>query len=413
MMKEELTTIHRLDFKKNVIEKSRRIIADGPILAAFNQASGSDWRITPFQVNWQPTGPQSLVDVEAALLETISYQTSASYDALNRVKQMQFPQDVEGERRQLRPSYNSAGGLEQIRLDDALYVERVTYDAKGQRALIAYRNGVMTRYAYDPQTFRLKRLRSERYAKTDAATYAPSGAALQDYAYDYDLVGNILVIGDCTPSSGTSNNPDAVGIADPAFAKLLAGGDALIRRFAYDPIYRLLSATGRECDLPPDDPPWTNLPRGTDSTKTRAYTERYRYDAMGNMLGLQHQNGTAGFTRTFTVEATSNRLQSVQIADTAYAYVFDDNGNMRSETTSRHFEWNQADQMKTFRTQTEGAEPSVYAHYLYDAGGQRVKKLVRRQGGEVEVTHYIDAVLRASPMGWAGRPKQPPARDGR
>jgi RHS repeat-associated protein len=63
---------------------------------------------------------------------------------------------------------------------------------------------------------------------------------------------------------------------------------------------------------------------------------------------------------------------------------------MLSETTSRHFEWNHTDQMKAFRTQTDGAEPSVYVQYLYDSSGQRVKKLVRNQGGQIEVTHYID-----------------------
>jgi len=45
--------------------------------------------------------------------------------------------------------------------------------------------------------------------------------------------------------------------------------------------------------------------------------------------------------------------------------------------------------MRAFRTQTTGAEPTVYACYLYDASGQRVKKLVRKQGGQLEVTHYI------------------------
>ena len=35
------------------------------------------------------------------------------------------------------------------------YVEHIAYNAKGQRLLIAYGNGVMTRHAYDPQTFRL------------------------------------------------------------------------------------------------------------------------------------------------------------------------------------------------------------------------------------------------------------------
>ena len=89
-------------------------------------------------------------------------------------------------------TYNRAGGLEQVWLDDTLYVERIAYDAKGQRALIAYGNGVMTRYAYDPHTFRLKRLRSERYTKPDDLSYHPGGEALQDFGYDYDLVGNIL-----------------------------------------------------------------------------------------------------------------------------------------------------------------------------------------------------------------------------
>ena len=49
--------------------------------------------------------------------------------------------------------------------------------------------------------------------------------------------------------------------------------------------------------------------------------------------------------------------------------------------------------MRAFRTQTGNAEPSVYTHYLYDPGGQRAKKLVRKQGGQVEVTVYVDEYL--------------------
>src|SRR5260370_39660210 len=66
---------------------------------------------------------------------------------------------------------------------------------------------------------------------------------------------------------------------------------------------------------------------------------------------------------------------------------------MVRETTSRQFEWSLADQMKAFRTETDGAEPSVYAQDLYDSSGQRVKKLVRNQGGQIEVTHYIDGAF--------------------
>ena len=35
----------------------------------------------------------------------------------------------------------------------------------------------------------------------------------------------------------------------------------------------------------------------------------------------------------------------------------------------------------------------MHAQYLYDAAGQRVKKLVRKQGGQVEVTHYLDGIF--------------------
>jgi hypothetical protein len=261
-------------------------------------------------------------------------------------------------------------------------VERIVYDARRQRVLTAYGNGVMTRYAYDPLTFHLRRLRSERFIHPDGVTYQPSGAPLQDYAYDADLVGNIVGISDRTPGSGVLNNPDALRVGDSTLAQLLASGDALLRRFEYDPLYRLADATGRECDLPSQDSPWIDQPRCTDVTRARAFIERYAYNAVGNLLRLEHRDDTAGgFTREYSVPADTNRLQTLTNGASTYRYAFDAIGNLRSEAASRHFEWNHADQMKLFRTQPDGAEPSVYAHYLYDAAGRRTKKLVRKQGG--------------------------------
>ena len=273
----------------------------------------------------------------------------------------------------MRLIYNNAGGLEKIFLDDTLYVERIAYNAKGQRILIAYANGVMTRYAYDPRTLRLKRFRSERYTKPDEFAYHSADEPLQDFGYDYDLVGNILAIRGRAPGSGILNNPEAAATTDPVLRQLLISGNALNRRFDYDPIYRLLSGTGRECDRPPEREPWDDQSRCADLTKTRAYAETYRYDDVGNILHLAHGKGTERFTRDFTVETDNNRLRHVEIGGDRYEYCFDANGNMLSETTARHFEWDHSDQMKVFRTQTPGAEPSVHVHYLYDAAGQRVK----------------------------------------
>ena len=104
------------------------------------------------------------------------------------------------------PHYNRAGALESVTLDGTTYVERIAYNAKGQRALIAYGNSVMTRYAYDPRTIRLVRMRTEGYSQPAALTYRPTGTPLQDFAYGYDLMGNILNIQE-NPAAACSTTP--------------------------------------------------------------------------------------------------------------------------------------------------------------------------------------------------------------
>jgi RHS repeat-associated protein len=188
------------------------------------------------------------------------------------------------------------------------------------------------------------------------------------------------------------------------------GRDALDRIFGYDALYRLALATGREVDRPAEqspDAPFDPRPRGTDLTKTRAYRERYRYDALGNLEELNHAtfNGrpnTNAFIRRFQHLPGTNQLATMTIGQTTFDYAYDKNGNLKDESTSRHFEWDHSDRMKVFRNQVQAAdgdnnknlaEPTIYAHYLYDSTGMRVKKLVRKQGGITETTEYIDGVF--------------------
>ena len=129
------------------------------------------------------------------------------------------------------------------------------------------------------------------------------------------------------------------------------------------------------------------------STEHAPTPKQYRYDPIGNIEELKHLADNGGFARTFTLAVGNNRLNTVAVGMTSFQYRYNDNGNMINETTSRHFEWDHSDLMRVFRTQTGNAEPSVHAHYLYDTGGQRVKKLVRNQGGQVAVAVYIDSVF--------------------
>jgi RHS repeat-associated protein len=347
-------TTPRYDFKGNPLSKTRQVIGDA--------ALASGWAI-----DWSDPGATTRLD-------PTEYVTSTRYDALNRPTAMLYPADVDGHRARLTMAYSQGGWLEQVMLDGVVHVERIAYDAKGQRAFIAYGNGILARYAYDPRTFRLVRVRAEHFTRA-GTTYRPTGPLLQDSAYDYDASGNILAIHERVPGCGLPTAPDQ-----------------LDRVFGYDSLYRLVTATGRECGQATPDPYWVEPVRCQDVTSTRAYSETYTYDAAGNLTRLAHTAANNGsFTRLLASARPSNRLDQVTVGTSVYVYQYDGSGNMTGETSSRRFEWDHADRLRAFR-ETAGAAPSVEARYLYDAGGVRVKKWVRRNGngGHQESTVYVD-----------------------
>jgi len=310
------------------------------------------------------------------------------YDALNRLTRLVYPENTEEERKILLPVYNRAGALESVQVQAhagapaETYVERIAYNARGQRILLALGNGVMTRYRYHAETFRLERVKSEKYTLS-GLTYSPDAGNRINMGYEYDLSGNIVRTTDQTLDAGIPGS--------------LPGKDTLVRDFGYDALYRLLSATGRESSASRVAAPWDDDIKGGDPNATRAYTELYTYDRLGNIQSLQHVS-VSGFTRHFTYTEASNRLVSVSIGEESYGFSYDQSGNMLSDDAgnSRYLEYNYAGKPRAFRTQAGTSEPSVFAHYLYDSGGNRVKKLVRKQGGGYKSTSYIDGLYEHS-----------------
>jgi RHS repeat-associated protein len=424
-------TVTACDFKGNTLESTRQVILDSQLLSVFASAANNQWQVTPFHVDWTAPTASALAQLATSLLDSTIYVMSMTYDALNRASSMTYPQAVNGTRAQAVPTYNRAGALESMTIDGTTYASRIVYNANGQRTLIAYGNSVMTRYAYDPETFRLLRLCTEPYSQPSQVDYHPSGSPLQDLAYTYDLVGNVLTLVDRTPGSGVLNNPMSSQVQDPQLPTLLAAGDALLRTFTCDPLYRLLSATGRECaDIPPPRP-WSDDSRclfgasqmGTPNQQnapnlTRVYQEAYTYDPAGNITKLYHAAGNNTWSRYFGMGGMTplswsqawqqhlntgapwtnppgNRLTHVGDDNPSMpqTHTFDAVGNLTSETTSRHFTWDESNRLLAFSTQTAGAEPTVYAQYVYGANGQRIKKLVRKPGNQYDVTIYIGGIF--------------------
>ncbi|MFO0761441.1 MAG: RHS repeat-associated core domain-containing protein [Byssovorax sp.] len=294
-------------------------------------------------------------------------------DALNRPVSLTAPDASE-----VRPGYNEAGLLEQVdvRIRGAeawtSFVDDIDYDAKGQREKIVYGNGTATTYTYDPQTFRLKRLRTVRDSDS---------AVLQNLSYTYDPVGNITEIRDSAQQTVFYNND----VVSPS------------TQYVYDALYRLIEASGREHaggagDVQRDqnDLPLMNLPHENDSAAVRNYTELYAYDEVGNILSMIHQAGMAGsWTRRYEVAEDSNRLLSTSLPGDgetgpySATYSYDEHGNMTAMPHLSSVGWDYRDQMLSSDL---GGGGVVY--YTYDAGGQRVRK-VWEHSGLVEERIYL------------------------
>ncbi len=305
--------------------------------------------------------------------------TTTEYDALNRIRKLYYPKDRANQRKILEPTYNKGGALYSVKLGGTDYVGEIGYNARGQRILLTMGNGVMTRYTYDLDTFRLLRTKSEKF-NFSGHTYTPSGGTQQDLAYLYDLEGTILEQNDHAPANTSAQGP---------------GG--LTRQFAHDPLRRLISATGRESSNVYTQPSWDLNLRPENYTATNNYTRTYSYDKLGNIQELDHKatgHSNQDFVRNYgySGDFNNNWLKQFSYGGNTYGYQYDANGNITKEGDNRYFQWTQNDKPATYSNQAGSSDPTVYTNYFYNAAGERVKKHTRK-GQQIEVTFYRDGGL--------------------
>jgi RHS repeat-associated protein len=322
--------------------------------------------------NWSTLAALGLPAVEAAaesLLEAEHFASAVEYDALNRPTHRVLPDTTV-----LLPGYNEAGMLATVsaRLPgdagETPFVTGLHYDAKGQRLSINYANGVHTQYTYEPLTYRLSRLETLR---------ASGGAIehLQDLRYTYDSAGNV------------------VEVRDGAQQAVFFAGQVVTpsARYTYDPLYRLVAATGREhasLGVQPDSQETARapLPHPNDMLALRNYRQSYAYDHVGNIMAMVHEAGQGSWTRQYSYADDSNRLLSHTVpgGPGVASFTYDPHGNMTSMPHLAALGWNHTDQLSTVDLGGGGT-----AYYVYDSTGQRVRKVIERLGGLVEERLYL------------------------
>lgn len=110
--------------------------------------------------------------------------------------------------------------------------------------------------------------------------------------------------------------------------------------------------------------PVGNITRKEDAAQN--YSQRYSYDAVGNILDLKHIAGVGSYTWTYGYGTSNNRLVTTEVGGTVYTYGHDGRGNM---TQMPHLDagWGLQNQM------TDALVGGVHTCYQYSSG-ERVRK---------------------------------------
>jgi RHS repeat-associated protein len=332
----------RYDFKGNLLTSTRQF--------ARNYRSTLDWS----------------QEVE---LEEEVFRSSLDYDALNRPITA-----IEPDNSVLRNSYGEGGLPERIEAnlggsaESTTFIKALGYNERSQRTLVEFGNGVISRFEYDPLTFQLVRLRTER-----------SSEVLQDLHYTFDPVGNITQVHDEAKHPVYFRNSEVQPCSE----------------YTYDALYRLVEATGRE-HLGQQKEPLPPRGRGnhvhrlhapSDGKAFARYLEGYTYDAVGNLLSVKHKGASTsnpGWTRSYVYADGNNRLNSSSIGETTeqfeYAGPAGKHGNITRMPHLPVMEWDFRDQLQVTSQQVvrDGATPES-TYYVYDITGQRVRKVTEHQ----------------------------------
>jgi RHS repeat-associated protein len=311
-------------------------------------------------------------------LEIEPYVTTQKYDALNRITESIAPDESVQ-----KVTYNEANLLETVKIrlkgeaDDKDFITNIDYNAKGQRERIEYGNGVVTVYTYDPETYRLLTI----------VTKKSSAKTIQDLRYTFDPVGNITQIHDAAYKTVFNHNQRV----DP------------INKYKYDAIYRLIEATGREhesmtaCHYQAQDKKHTEfipiIPNQpiNNGQAIHNYTQYFTYDESGNITQIKHV-GHNGWTRNQEYFDTNNQLKTSKAGcnnEATFEFPHDNNGNIEKMPHLREMKWDYANRLTEVETSIRTNGSYDRAYYNYDAGGQRVRKVIEIGNKKAEERIYV------------------------
>nr|AAP57765.1 TcYF3 [Yersinia frederiksenii] len=317
---------------------------------------------------------QDLLDAEIFTTQSTADATGAiltQTDAMVNVQRQAY--DVAG---QLKGSW-----LTQKEGTERVIVKSLTYSAAGQKLREEHGNGVVSTWSYEAETQRLIGINIERPSNHPLGT-----KILQQLRYEYDPVGNVLQVNNDAEASRYWRNQ-----------KVLPGNS-----YAYDSLYQLITATGREMvnigQQGTSRPP-AFIPLPTDNNTYTTYTRSYSYDRGGNLTQIRHSAPASGnnYTTNITVSSRSNRavLNTLTSESSMVDALFDAGGHQNQLQPGQNLTWTPQGELLKVTLVERNGQSSDYESYRYDSASQRVTKINTLQSGnnsKIQHTLYLSGL---------------------
>ncbi len=330
------------------------------------------------------------------------YTFTRIYDPQGRVTSLEYPdQDI------LNLTFNNMGEAETLTLIPyslplVSIIQNVNYNPSGQITKIEFGNGVVSDYTYNLQTLRLERLLTQNQAQV----------TLQDFTYEFDNAGNVQSITDAVNTNTQS--------------------------FLYDDLDRLTQATGNYGTHIFEYNAIGNMTRKhnaylnyTDPAHPHAVTRyqkgaeviQYQYDANGNMtkrgsdtILYDFDNRPIRMDRTTTTGGCDVYPVPMDYYQTTQSPGTGDDGNALQAPSPQpvagspglvaRSQQPEAESVAQGNRSTQIMYPCpnpgqttthMFAQYVYDASGQRVKKITDNKieyylGKDYELNYTSDPV---------------------
>jgi RHS repeat-associated protein len=323
-----------------------------------------------FLKDLEPPDWPSEFEARDALLEDQSFVTRHVFSPTGEIQRQT---DAMGNDRTF--AYDVAGRLSETWLllagegrQPQCLVSDIRYNAHDQIESETAGNGVKTQAEYDAYDGRLIRL----------VAAVGSQKTLQDLNYTYDAAGNIIKLEDKAQAVTWFNNQRI----EP------------INRYCYDSLSQLVEAKGWEVASPSHGPELPDLlPTPLDPNQRRNYTQRFEYDAAGNLITRQHSGAPrfSMFTSTRSNRSLAQRDDGSLSGESDIDSGFDACGNQLELQRGQAMTWDIRNQLNRVTLVKREDEPDDYECYAYDRPGHRLRKVhfnqTRGRTGRAEVRY--------------------------